>query len=235
MLRKNEKLLTIKEAADLFRVSRHTIQAWISPSSPNHRPEFARLVRHAGRKTVFLENEILEWLNQRRGPLYSVEYGERSPYWKERFVKGRGLLEASLNLSDRIPEPLGGFEEGLLGLDVEPLLIWLANGKNSSRILKVVDRAEGLILPIPLAYWILRRAAKLPKKIKEVESFLLHDGIFELASFDEESLKRTIEVAGNVPEINSENYGCCVAKGANAVLTCNKSLLKIPGLPVIAP
>ena len=49
----NEKLLTIAEIAEKLRVSKHTVQAWISPSSPNHKPEFADMARHSGRKTVF--------------------------------------------------------------------------------------------------------------------------------------------------------------------------------------
>ena len=51
-------ILTLIEVAEKLRVSKHTIQAWMSPSSPNHRPDFASMARYAGRKSIFLEKEI---------------------------------------------------------------------------------------------------------------------------------------------------------------------------------
>ncbi len=90
---KKDELLTIIQLADVLQVSRHTIQAWVSPSSPNHRPEFAALARHAGRKTVFYKNEVKNWLDQRKGPIYSQDLKEVSPYWREKFKKSRGMLK----------------------------------------------------------------------------------------------------------------------------------------------
>ena len=88
----SEKLLTLNEIAEKLRVSRHTVQAWISPSSPNHKPEFANMARHAGRKTVFIEDEIETWLNQRKGAIYSQEFIETSAYWREKFISARGTI-----------------------------------------------------------------------------------------------------------------------------------------------
>jgi hypothetical protein len=147
---KNEKLLTLAEVAGLFRVSRHTVQAWISPSSPNHRPEFAAMARHAGRKTLFVEDEALAWLNQRRGPVYSTTVSERSAYWRERFVAGRGLLKGLIKAGEQNPGFIN-FQGGLLGLDAAPLLVWLADGPGAGPLYNLIMRADGLIMPIPLA------------------------------------------------------------------------------------
>jgi predicted DNA-binding transcriptional regulator AlpA len=115
MSKNQEKLLTINEISQKLRVSRHTVQAWISPSSPNHRPEFAAMARHAGRKTLFIEKEVLNWLNQRRGAVYSPGYAEHSAYWRERFLAGRSALKGIIKTVDGT-ESFIEFSGGLVGL-----------------------------------------------------------------------------------------------------------------------
>lgn len=229
----NEKLLTLNEVATLFRVSKHTVQAWISPSSPNHRPEFAAMARHAGRKTLFVEAEALAWLNQRRGPVYSTAVPERSAYWRERFVAGRGLLKGLIKSGDHNPGFIN-FQGGLLGLDTEPVLVWLADGPGAAALYNLVMRCEGLFMPVPLASWIMRRALRFAGKAKLLQDFILDQNIFELALFNEDALRRGFELPAGINELTLQNYSCCMASGANAFLSSEKNLLKVAGVPVIS-
>ncbi|GAB4274809.1 MAG: hypothetical protein Kow0029_15410 [Candidatus Rifleibacteriota bacterium] len=229
----SDKFLTIQEIAKVLRVSRHTVQAWVSPSSPNHRPEFAALARHAGRKTVFVEEEVLAWLNQRRGPVYAGVASERSAYWQERFFAGRGLLKGTLRSPESNATHLP-FQAGMVGLDMEPLFCWLADGPGANALHDLALRAEGLVMPVPLAAYVLRRAARIPTKFRKVQEFILDWNIFELAPLNEEALRRILELPANLSELSLQNYCCCVAKGINVFLTGNKNLLKIPGLPLIS-
>ncbi len=233
MALKNEKLLTLSEVANLLRVSRHTVQAWISPSSPNHRPEFAAMARHAGRKTLFVEEEALAWLNQRRGPVYSSNASERSAYWRERFVAGRGLLKGLVKAGDQNPGFIN-FQGGLLGLDAAPMLAWLADGTGAGPLYNLIMRAEGLIMPIPLAAWVLRRSQRFPGKVRLLQDFFVDQNIFELAPFNEDALKRGLELGGHINELSLQNYCCCLSAGAAAFLTSEKNILKVAGLPVIS-
>ncbi len=228
-----EKLLTLNEISEKLRVSRHTVQAWISPSSPNHRPEFAILARHAGRKTVFVEADVDVWLNQRRGAVYSVSYSERSAYWRERFVAGRGLLKGYVKSPEVVRSArTTGFNEGMLALDAEPLLIWLTDGAGAAEIFSFAGRAEGLVLAVPLAFWILRRAGRSPAQLSKIQDFIIGQNVFELAPFNEEALRRSLELPSSAGELSSQAYCCSIAAGASMFITGNRHLLKTPGLSV---
>lgn len=228
-----EKILTIVEIAEKLRVSKHTVQAWISPSSPNHKPEFADLVRHAGRKTVFLEEEIDRWLNQRKGAMYSMEYTGTSAYWREKFIKARGLFEGILKLpkiTERLPKK--SFKRGKLALDYEPLIMWLSNCNGSAEIESYVEKSDGLIIASPLVWWFLRRMCRNSKQLQKIKKFLLDDNIFEIASMNEESLKRSLEVPMSAGDISIQAYACSNVAGASSLLTMNPTLLKTKGLNV---
>ncbi len=228
-----DKLLTLNEISQKLRVSRHTVQAWISPSSPNHRPEFAALARHAGRKTVFLEEDVEIWLNQRRGAVYSVSYSERSAYWREKFVAGRGLLKGLVRPPEmKRSEKKAVFGEGLLALDAEPMLIWLTDGNGAAEIFSLVGRAEGLVLAVPLAFWILRRAGRSRSHSSRIHDFILDQNIFELAPFNEDALRRSSELPHAAGELSIQSYCCSMAGGAAIFLTGNSSLLAVRGLSV---
>jgi len=223
----------LSEAAGLLRVSRHTVQAWISPSSPNHRPEFAILARHAGRKTVFIESEVTAWLNQRRGAVYSDNPAERTTYWRERFVAGRGLLKGVIKPPERVTSGRpAGFAGSLLAFDVEPLLTWLADGDGAAGLLAMVSRADGLVLSVPLGLWMLRRALRIHGRYAAVHDFVLAQNIFELAPMNEGALRRAIELPAAIGDISLQGYCCCLEAGASTFVTGNKVLLKTPGLPV---
>jgi predicted DNA-binding transcriptional regulator AlpA len=229
----SEKLLTLIEISELLRVSRHTVQAWLSPSSPNYRAEFAILARHAGRKTVFSENEILAWLNQRRGSVYSSSQPERSPYWRERFIAGRGILKSIIKAPEIERTGLNaGFSGGVLALDAEPLLSWLADGTHTADLLVMANRAEGLMLSVPLCSWILRRAGRSMSRSLAIRDFLLGNNIFELAAMNEEALIRSLELPYGTNELSIQGYCSCIAAGASSFLTANTHLLKVPGLRV---
>lgn len=234
MVKNAEKLLTLSEIAEILRVSKHTVQAWISPSSPNHRPEFAAMARHAGRKTVFIEDEVLAWLNQRRGPVYSTSIAERSAYWRERFVAGRGLLKGLIKSSEEKNTGLVSFQGGLLAMDAEPLISWLADGQGATAVYNLVMRADGVVLPVPLAFWVLRRALRFPARFKQVQDFMLDQNVFELAPFNEDAIRRSLELPTGLNELCLQNYCCSLSAGCSAFLTGNKNLLKIPGLPLIS-
>ncbi|MDD3146217.1 MAG: helix-turn-helix domain-containing protein [Candidatus Riflebacteria bacterium] len=229
----SEKLLTLNEISEKLRVSRHTVQAWISPSSPNHRPEFAILARHAGRKTVFVENDVEVWLNQRRGAIYSVSFSERSAYWRERFVAGRGILKGLVKPPETFRSPrTTGFSEGMLAFDAEPLLVWLTDGEGAAEIFALAGRAEGLVLSIPLASWVLRRAGRNPLQLNRIKDFILGQNVFELAPFNEDALQRSLELSPSVGELSLQSYCCCIAAGAAMFITGNRNLLKTSGLSV---
>lgn len=228
-----DRLITLNEVAQLLRVSRHTVQAWISPSSPNHRPEFAIMARHAGRKTVFIADEVTAWLNQRRGAVYSDNPAARTTYWRERFIGGRGLLRGVLKAPERESSPLrSGFAGGLLALDAAPILTWLADGEGSAALLIMVNRAEGLVLSVPLALWLLRRAVRSPGHYSALRDFVLAQNIFELAPLNEEALTRAEDLPAAIGEISLQSYCCCLEAGAATFVTADRVLLKTPGLPV---
>ncbi|HOI91762.1 MAG TPA: helix-turn-helix domain-containing protein [Candidatus Rifleibacterium sp.] len=229
----SEKLLTLNEISEKLRVSRHTVQAWVSPSSPNHRPEFSSLARHAGRKTVFLESDVDAWLAQRRGAVYSISYGERSAYWRERFVAGRGILKGYVKPPEVVRAGrMVSFSEGLLAFDAEPLLVWLTDGPGAAEIFSLVGRAEGLVLAVPLAFWVLRRAGRSHAQLNRIQEFILGQNVFELAPFNEDALKRSLELPHSAGEMSLQAYCCSVAAGAAMFLTGNRHLVKLPGLPV---
>ncbi len=228
----NEKLLTIAEIAEKLRVSKHTVQAWISPSSPNHKPEFADMARHSGRKTVFIEKEIETWLDQRKGAIYSISYSATSAYWRERFISARGLLKNSINSPQIEKIPSKTFNSGKLGLDFEPLLVWLADSKNSSEVLSTINQAESLVIAIPLVWWFLRRVWRNKKQFSLLRKFLLEDNIFELAPMNEDSLKRSLELPPSAGELSIQSYACVNSYGANSLLTYNPILLNTKGLAV---
>ncbi|MFZ5952102.1 MAG: helix-turn-helix transcriptional regulator [Candidatus Rifleibacteriota bacterium] len=233
MNEKNENLLTLSEIASRLRVSKHTVQAWISPSSPNHRPEFAAMARHAGRKTLFVEEEVMVWLNQRRGAIYAAASTERSAYWRERFLAGRGLLKGLVKSGEGSSSFIA-FPGGLLGLDTDPMMNWLADGPGAPAIYNLVMRSDGLVISISLASWILRRALKIPGKFKQLQDFIMDQNVFELAGFGEDALRRSLALPAGINELGLQNYCCCISAGASAFLTAEKNLLKIPGLPVIS-
>jgi len=230
-----EKLITIQNAAEILRVSKHTVQAWVSPSSPNHRPEFASLVRHAGRKTVFVESEIVSWLNQRRGPMYAENQAGRSAYWRERFIAGRGLLKGLLKEPENSSDmPVGVFNQGILALDADPLLIWLADGSRAPELLALINRAEGLMISVPLAYWLLRRTIKTPGRQLELQDFLIGNSTFEMAPLNEDALRRSSGFQASINDLTLQGYCCCMAAGADSFLSNSRLLLKVPGLRVTA-
>lgn len=228
----SEKLLTINEIAEKLRVSRHTVQAWISPSSPNHKPEFANMARHSGRKTVFIESEIDTWLNQRKGAIYSLNISETSAYWRERFVSARGLFKNIIKppaIQNLLSKKFAG---GKLAIDYEPLLIWLTDSHNSSDIYTIINGADNLIISIPLVWWLLRKFWRNKKHYNLINKFLLEDNIFELAPMNETSLKLSFELPLLVSDISLQSYACCISAGASSLLTCNETLLGTKGLSV---
>lgn len=228
-----DRLVTLNEVAQLLRVSRHTVQAWISPSSPNHRPEFAIMARHAGRKTVFIADEVTAWLNQRRGAVYSDNPAARTTYWRERFIAGRALLRGVLKAPEREASQLrSGFAGGLLAFDAGPLLTWLSDGEGSAGLLAMVNRAEGLVLSVPLALWMMRRALRTPGRYAALRDFVLAQNIFELAPLNEGALMRADDLPASVSDISLQGYCCCLEAGAATFVTADRVLLKTPGLPV---
>ncbi len=229
----NEKLLTLKEIAEKLRVSRHTVQAWISPSSPNHKPEFANLARHSGRKTLFLESEVDTWLNQRKGALYSTNLSLTSAYWREKFISSKGLLKNTLKISQNIVKGTKrSFNSGKLALDYEPLIIWLTDSDYSNDILNIVNKSDGLILAVPVVWWFLRRIMRNKKQYLNLKKFFLEDNIFELAPMNEESLKKSLELPSLAGELSIQAYACTNNAGASSLLTANQILLKTKGLSV---
>ena len=228
----SEKLLTLNEIAEKLRVSRHTVQAWISPSSPNHKPEFANMARHAGRKTVFLENEIETWLNQRKGAIYSQELIETSAYWREKFIAARGLFKDNIK-NQEFPKTIKkNFGSGKLGLDYEPLLIWLSDSPQSNEISSIVNRADGLVIAIPMVWWFLKRFVRNKKLFASAKKFFIEENIFELAPMNEESLKRSLDLPLPAGELSIQSYVCTNVAGATSLLTENQILLKTQGLSV---
>lgn len=227
-----QNILTINEVANKLRVSKHSVQAWISPSSPNHRPEFAAMVRHAGRKSVFLEEEIDLWLNQRKGAMYSQKFIETSAYWRERFESARGLFKGKINEPELAKNPKRNFNSGKLALDYEPLLLWLTDSPNSKEIQSYINKAENLIIAVPLAWWFLKRVWRNSKQLAVSKKFLIEDNIFELAPMNEESLKKSLELPAGAGELSMQSYACGITAGADSLLTANPSLLRTPGLAV---
>ncbi len=229
----SEKLITLNEAAEILRVSRHTVQAWVSPSSPNHRPEFSMLARHAGRKTVFLESDLLAWLEQRRGAIYSEKFSEQTAFWRERFAAGRGVLSKFIKPpSYEKPLKKVSFVGGILALDLEPVLEWLADGPRANEVAGYVNKAEGLMISAHLSLWLLRRAKKSAARYRLVQEFVIDDNIFELAAFNQEALSRALEMPQAITEVSLIGYSACAAAGCELFLSANASLMSLPGLRV---
>lgn len=226
----SEKLLTLNEIAEKLRVSRHTIQAWISPSSPNHKPEFSSLARHAGRKTVFVESEIDTWLNQRKGAIYSIDFSDTSAYWRERFVSARGILKNIIKVPSIDNFISKQFANGKLAIDYEPLLIWLTDSHLSSNIFSIINRADSLVISVPLVWWLLRRFQRNKKHFSLMKRFLIEDNIFEFAPMNEASLKLSLDLPQIAGELSIQSYSCSLSAGATSLLTFNETLLKTKGL-----
>lgn len=227
-----DKLLTLTEIAEKLRVSKHTVQAWISPSSPNHKPEFSSLARHSGRKTVFIEQEVHTWLNQRKGAIFSQNYSETSAYWRERFLSSRGIFKNIIKPPLVIKSSSKTFSSGKLGIDYEPLLIWLTDAPLSSEILTTVNKSEGLVIAVPIVWWFLRKVWRNQKRFITMKKFLIDNNIFEYAPMNEESLKRSLDLPPSIGELSIQSYSCCNSAGANSLLTYNPVLLNINGLAV---
>lgn len=228
----SDKLLTLTEIAEKLRVSKHTVQAWMSPSSPNHKPEFANIARHAGRKTVFLEDEVETWLNQRKGSLYSQNISETSAYWRERFISARGLFKNIVKEPEIGKVTRKNFNNGKLGIDFEPLLVWLTDSINSSEVLTVVNKSDGLVIAVPIVWWFLRKFWRNKKQYNIAKKFFIDDNIFELAPMNENSLQRSLELPIQAGELSVQSYACINAYGANSLLTFNQTLLTTKGLSV---
>lgn len=230
------RLLTLREAARFLRLSPHTLQSWMSPSSPNYRAEFARLALRAGRRTLYRSADLVTWLEQHQAARTSALGAERSVNWFERFVAGRGSLNLPYQNEtppDSSPETL--FRGGFLALDGAPLLAWLANTPEAPRILRLVRRSEGLILTLPIAGWILRRLRRFPAAMDQVRHLLLQSGVFEIAPLNEEGLNRLIQLPPAVGDIPALSYGAAMAHGAAMFATWNTALLEAPGALVMAP
>ena len=227
-----DKLLTLTEIAEKLRVSKFTIQAWMSPSSPNHKPEFASIARHAGRKTVFLEDEVETWLNQRKGSLYSQSISETSAYWRERFFAARGLFKNFIKapIIDKLPRK--GFNNGKLGLDFEPLLVWLSDSHYSIEIASTINKSDGLVVAVPLVWWFLRKFWRNKKHFELAKKFFIEDNIFELSPMNENSLQRSLELPQQAGELSIQSYSCNNVYGASSLLTFNQVLLNTKGLAV---
>lgn len=228
----SEKLLTLTEIAEKLRVSKHTVQAWMSPSSPNHKPEFANIARHAGRKTVFIEEEIETWLNQRKGAIFSQGFSETSAYWRERFIAARGLFRNVIKAPEIGKIPRKNFNNGKLGLDYEPLLVWLSDSANSSDVISAVNKSNGLIIAVPLVWWFLRKFWRNKKHYNLAKKFLIEDNIFELAPMNENSLQRSLELPIQAGELSVQSYACINAYGGSSLFTFNQTLLSTKGLSV---
>lgn len=234
MEKKRQNYLNINDVSNLLKVSKHTVQAWVSPSSPNHKSEFALLARHAGRRTLFLEDDVLNWLNQRRGPLYAQKINERSPYWKDLLLETRGLFKNSIALPNETKKlSKRKFNGGSIGFDTEPLLIWLTDHQKASDIKKIIIKADTIILPITLCNKILRQTKKNKKVFEKMKSFLLEQRIFELADFNERALALTETLPTGLSESNTINYASSIANGADFFLTRNIGLSNIKSLPLV--
>jgi|GEM_PF-1121688 len=228
--------MTLPEAADALRISRHTIQSWISPSSQNFRPEFARLVKHAGKKTIFIPEEIFSWVSQRGVVRRRIlENGERSSYWFEKFLSGKGLLKDFVFPPEEIKEGPKDFKGGMIGLDSGPLLGWLTESAGSARITKIVERSEGVILPLNLASWILKRIRKIPRSYEKVKIYFFSSGIFELAPINEEAAIKASLLPPEVPDLQALSFAAAMESGAEVFATWNANLYKVPGLSLISP
>lgn len=232
--------LTLIEIAEKLRVSKHTIQSWLSPSSPNFKPEFSSLSRHAGRKTVFIWEEVELWLEQRKGSIYSSEVANVSAYWLEKFLRYRGdfkgILKAPIISSLKKGVTFSG---GKLALDMETLCIWLTNEKNADKIYKIIEKAESLMLSTSLAYWLLNHLNKTKQAYSKMKK-LLESNIFELAPFNEEALRMALDIenminTGNNAKVNEfiiRSYASCIANGATSMLCSNNDLFLYNGLKI---
>jgi len=191
------------------------------------------MARHAGRRTVFIEAEVTAWLDQRRGALYSDNPAARTAYWRERFVAARGLLRGAIKAPEHVTGlRSAGFAGGLLALDAGPMLSWLTDGEGAAGLLALAGRAEGLVMSVPLALWLLRRAARTPGRYAALHDFVLAQNIFELAPLSEAALRRALELPVAASDISLQGYCCCIEAGAAMFVTSDRVMLKTPGLPV---
>ena len=226
-----KKYMNISEVAKLLLISKHTVQAWLSPSSPNFKQEFSYLARHAGRRTLFEKKDIENWLNQRRGALYAQKYNEISPYWLEKFLELRGIFKNYIiTPTENKKLKKRDFIDGALGIDTEPLLIWLTDAKLANTITTIVTRAEKLIISVPLCFRILKQVKNNQSVSKKMKKLLLEDRIFELADFNEHALLLANDIPSSISELSVINYISCISKGANSFLTRNSSLSKLATL-----
>ncbi|HNV69431.1 MAG TPA: helix-turn-helix domain-containing protein [Candidatus Ozemobacteraceae bacterium] len=230
------RLLTVREAARLLRLSPHTLQSWMSPSSPNYRPEFSRLALRAGRRTLYRTTDLLTWLEQHQATRSILPGSERSVNWFERFVAARGTLNLPYQ-SEPTPDPSPDslFRGGFLALDGAPLFAWLANTSEAPRILRLARRAEGLVLPLPTAGWMLRRLRRFPNALDQIQSLLFRSGIFEAASLNEEAVSRISQLPSAIADVAAMSYGAAIVHGASVFATWNTALLEAPGALVLAP
>jgi len=227
-------ILTLIEVAEKLRVSKHTIQAWMSPSSPNHRSDFASMARHAGRKTIFLEKEIDTWLEQRKGTTYYEDYSEVSAYWKEKFLKGRGLLKGLVKAPElKTVETNLFFSGGKLGLDLDAMLVWLTDSSVADRVFQAVNRAECLILPVILSHFFLSKSHKSGTYFEKLKDFLLIQNIFVQAPFNEGVLQMIIDRNLPANDFSVQIYCSCMLAKADFFLTANTYLLAQNGFNTV--
>ncbi|MDD3000730.1 MAG: helix-turn-helix domain-containing protein [Candidatus Riflebacteria bacterium] len=227
-------ILTLIEVAEKLRVSKHTIQAWMSPSSPNHRPDFAAMARHAGRKTIFLDNDIDTWLEQRKGTTYYEDYSEVSAYWREKFIKGRGLLKGFVKAPEiKNVESNVFFTAGKLGLDLDALLVWLTDAPAADRIFQTVNRAEYVILPIILSHFLLSKSQKNTVFYLKLKDFLLVQNIFVQAPFNEAVLQMIIDHNLPANDFSVQLYCSCIVGKSDYFLTANNYLLEQNGFNTV--
>jgi hypothetical protein len=90
------------------------------------------------------------------------------------------------------------------------------------------------VLPLPLAFWLLRRAKKFSDRFEQMQQFVFDQNIFEIAVFNEEAALRGIEFSSNINELSLKNYCAASNAGCTSFLTADKNLLKIPGLALIS-
>jgi predicted DNA-binding transcriptional regulator AlpA len=227
-------ILTLIEVAEKLRVSKHTIQAWMSASSPNHRPDFASMARHAGRKTIFLENDIDTWLEQRKGATYYESFSEVSAYWREKFIKGRGLLKGFVKAPEiKNIESNVYFTAGKLGLDLDAVLVWLTDASAADRVSQTVNRAEYLILPVILSHFLLSKSQKSSIYYEKLKDFLLIQNIFVQAPFNEAVLQMIIDRNLPANDFSVQIYCSCMIAKSDFFLTANNYLLEQNGFNTI--
>jgi len=229
-------LVSLKEAAQLLRLSPYTLQAWISPSSPNHRPDFARLARRAGRKTVFWRDELLVWDGQRRHESGRAA-AQRSPRWRELFRNGRGILRGmwsplDVPVSSALPAMVTG---GLLGVDAGPLLAWMIGDPAAARLERLLAKVDGVVLAATTVGTLLRTLACPPAESDAVREFLLVSGVFEIASLDEAAVRRALRFPAGIPLPAALACAAVLEHGASWFATWEPGVNGFPEFPALVP